>query len=149
MGEKMTKSEICVNIVRQEMLKNLDKKALRAICVPRIIKECNMTNAGGNTYFYNACKEIDDPSFGEPKARKERAYVEDHPHTPFTPTGVNPTERGVYSVVDVRNNVAVFASCHHDKQDALIESVKKNRPVVNGLQIIGKAVGTIEKGTKV
>ena len=140
---------MCVNIVRQEMLKNLDKKALRAICVPRIIKECNMTDAGGSTYFYNACKEIDDPSFGEPKVRKERVYIEDHHHTPFTPTGIDPTERGVYSVVDVSNNVAVFASCHHNKQDALIESVKKNRPVVNGLQVIGKVLGTIEKGTKV
>lgn len=145
----MTKSEMCVNIVRQEMAKNLDKKALRAVCVPRIIKECNMTDAGGGTYFYNAYNAINEPSLGEPKVRKERVYAEDHPHTPFTPTGVDPTERGVYSVVDVRNNVAVFASCHHDKQDALIESVKKNRPVVNGLQIIGKAVGTIEKGTKV
>ncbi len=149
MGEKMTKSEMCVNIVRQEMLKNLDKKALRAICVPRIIKECNMTDAGGSTYFYNACKEIDDPSFGEPKVRKERTTAVECTHTPFTPTGIDPTERGVYSVVDVSNNVAVFASCHHNKQDALIESVKKNRPVVNGLQVIGKVLGTIEKGTKV
>mgnify|MGYP003435507701 FL=1 len=145
----MTKSEMCLNIVQQEMTKSLDKKAIRAASLVRIIKECNMTVAGANTYYSNARNKIDNPGSNEPKIRKERTTAVECTHTPFTPTGIDPTERGVYSVVDVSNNVAVFASCHHNKQDALIESVKKNRPVVNGLQVIGKVLGTIEKGTKV
>ncbi|MCB1711014.1 MAG: hypothetical protein KDH96_00595 [Candidatus Riesia sp.] len=121
------------------------RKIIRDECITEIKLKCNMTDAGATTYFNNSFKFL---TTGE----KVNYYVNTNKPgtiTPFKPTGVDPTTRGMYSVVTCNaNKLALYVSAHHDKNDALLEGKRSNKPVVNGLQIVGRPLGTIEQGTK-
>ena len=146
----MARIDICVAIIRDEMAKNpnMKHKLLREKCIDRIVAEASMTPKGASTYYSNAKGIIN----GNPMVNK---YVpkeqQEHIMSTFVPTGVDPTTRNMWSVVsfDSISKIATYVSAHHDKVDAMSEGAIKKLPVVNGLQIIGKSLGVIEKGTNV
>lgn len=146
----MSKTEMSNQIVSDIMMlyKHLShdemRKVIREECISRIKRECNMTDAGATTYFSNSFKFL---TTGE----KVSYYVNNNKpasNSVYVPTGVDPSTRGMYSVVTCNaNKVALYVSAHHGKEDALLEGKRNNKPVINGLQIVGRPLGTIEKGT--
>lgn len=139
----MTKSEMCVAIVTEAMKTITVKKQLRAHCVPIIKERCGMTDAGASTYFSNAVNTINGKEIVKKVSTNEPGQ-----HTPFVATGVDPSTLGMYSVVTIHNDVAINVSAHHGKDEAVQEGRITRNPVVNGLQVIGMKLGSIEKGTK-
>lgn len=147
----MSKTNMATEIVSSVMSKHIGmpfdemRKAIRNECIALIKNQCNMTDAGATTYFGNAFQLLT-------TGTKPKYYVNNNKpasHTPYTPTGVDPSTRGMYSVVTCNAaRIAVYVSAHHHKEDAVLEGKRQNKPVINGLQIINRPLGTIESGTK-
>ena len=150
----MSKTQKALEIVKKEFdsfsgdktdLKAVKKK-LNNVCVDLIKSQCQMTDGGATTYFQNAWREITTGT--KPYQPKIKEAIETVPKVPFVGTGVDPSTRGMYSVVRMVNDKAIHVSAHHSQHDAVMEGRAKQLPVVNGLQVIGQKLGTIERGTK-